>query len=96
MSWSEKKKDVALEVAERIVKAPAMKSTKRQYKKLTKLYVGTLHQMNMVPSLVDSSGTRDRKNDTIAAALKLIMLRCGPKEDGYDELSVSAAGTSCK
>lgn len=88
--------DTALEAAERIVKTPATKSTARRYKKLTEMYAAVLNQMGVIPQHVDSSGSRDRKRDPVSAALKLIMNRCGPKEEGYEGLSAAGTGSACK
>lgn len=96
MNPEENVKDVTLDRAQEIVKAPATKATERRYKKVTAMYVSILKEMTIIPEHLDTSGQRDRKRDPVAAALKLIMQRCGPKEDGYDGLSAAATGASCK
>ena len=44
------------------------------------------------PYNVDDSGSRVKTKNAIAIACTLILLRCGPKSEGYDNLKAASTG----
>jgi len=83
-------------IAHEIVGNPGATSTANRYDKNTRMYLEILGSMSLDPNNMDTSGTRDKSNDAVAAGLQLIMQRCGPRAKGYEGLSATATGEACK
>jgi len=86
----------AVSDAHRIVGAPGAKSSADRYKSSTLKYKAILAEWGIDPRNMDTSGNRDKDKDAVAAVLRLIMERCGPSEENYEDLSAESTGQAIK
>eukprot|EP00172_Hildenbrandia_rubra_P002175 Plantae.Rhodophyta-Hildenbrandia_rubra.ctg2863.p1 GENE.Plantae.Rhodophyta-Hildenbrandia_rubra.ctg2863~~Plantae.Rhodophyta-Hildenbrandia_rubra.ctg2863.p1 ORF type:complete len:400 (+),score=35.73 Plantae.Rhodophyta-Hildenbrandia_rubra.ctg2863:217-1416(+) len=78
------------ELAMNHANTPIAESSQRRYGICIKMYRKLLQENNVD---IDNKGSdRDRANDPVANACQLLLMRCGPKEDGYEGLSAKATG----
>ena len=80
----------------RIVRNPTSKSSQKRYEYSMKLYQEWLLSFGVDPNDVDFSASRDPEEDPVYIACALILFRCGPKEEGFEELKAMATDGAIK
>lgn len=88
--------ELAIHHATAVLNSASARTTMQGYKKPTEMYCRVLEGIGIDPENVDASGTRNKAADPMAASLLLIMMRCGPKSEGYEGLFASSTSDAIK
>ena len=86
----------AAQRATEIISNPTRISSRKRYLSNENLYVEMLKESGCSLNILDFSASRNMDKDPVTIACALIMKRCGPKAEGFEELKALSTGGAIK
>ena len=83
-------------IAERIAPNPTSKSSQKRYKSSAQLYHEWLVALGANVNELNFWPTRKKESDPVFVACAFIIVRCGPRKDGFEGLKAKLRGGAIK